>query len=424
MHDGDGSSSKAIKTGRLGRLASLARAGMGAATSVMVGSSAGLEQVVDRLGELRGMGTKVGQMAGLVEANLPPDVRAKVSAALARLRDRAARSPYEDVARVVREDLGAQPEELFARFEREPFASASLGQVHHASHHDGRQLAVKVQHPGIREAFENDMSNVASIAQIATAFWMPSAARGEFLAQIRQGFLAELDYGREAENLRMLARVTAADPDLELPYVVAERSSGRVLSMGLLSGVSVEAARSYPDQTRRRQAAAIRRFVLSALADHGVLYADAHAGNFLFRAEGTVGALDFGSVFRFDPARTRAFGAYRDALAAADRPAFGRALKDALELDNDNVVQAIADVQYFAVGGLVRGEPISEERVRAITRAAAQMKSKLLRERLKFPWFLPFFMRTMLATNVLLAALNAPESGPLGRLPGELGPPA
>jgi predicted unusual protein kinase regulating ubiquinone biosynthesis (AarF/ABC1/UbiB family) len=415
MQDDD-RSHKAIKTNRLSRLASMTRAGMGAATSVMVSSAAGLSLAVDRLGELRGMGTKVGQMAGLVEANLPPELRAKVGAALARLRDRAARSPYRDVARLIEEDLGAPPEVLFARFEREPFASASLGQVHDAVHHDQRQLAVKVQHPGIREAFENDLSNVASLARIATAFVMPSATRGKFLEEVKQGFLAELDYRREAENLRTFQRLTAGDPDLELPSLVPDCSSARVLSMTFLSGASVEVARSYPDGTRRRQAAAVRRFVFSALADHGVLYADAHAGNFLFREAGTVGVLDFGSAFHFDAPRRQAFADYLDALAASDRSAFARALRNVFGLDNDNVVEAIADVQFFAVGGLVRGEPIHEERVRAITGAAAQMKSKLLRERFSLPSFLPFFMRTMLATNALLAALDAPESGPLGRL--------
>ena len=397
----------------------MVRAGVGTATSVMVGSSAGLEQVVDRLGELRGLGTKVGQMAGLVEASLPPDVRRKVGPALARLRAQAARSRYEDVARLIEQDLGAPPEKIFARFDREPFASASLGQVHDAEHRDGRHLAVKVQHPGIREAFENDLSNVGSLGRVATAFVMPSGAGADFIRQVKDGFLAELDYVREARNLETFARLVAGDPDLDLPVFVPDASSARVLTTTFLRGETVEVARRYPDQTRRRQAAAVRRLILSALADHGVLYADSHAGNFFFREDGTVGVLDFGSVFQFDSERRAAFARFRDALAASDRAAFRDAVRRLFEIDNDKVVDAIGNVQFLAVGGLVRGEAISAEHVRAITSGAAEMKAKLLGVRFTIPPFLPFFMRTMLACNALLAALDAPESGPLGRLPGD-----
>jgi predicted unusual protein kinase regulating ubiquinone biosynthesis (AarF/ABC1/UbiB family) len=410
---------KVLKTSRLGRLASMVRAGVGTATSMMVGSSAGFEQVVDRLGELRGLGTKVGQMAGLVEASLPPDVREKIGPVLVRLRAQAARSRYEDIARLIEEDLGAPPEKIFARFDREAFASASLGQVHDAEHHDGRHLAVKVQHPGIREAFENDLSNVTSLGRIAAAFVMPSRSGGEFIAKVKEGFLAELDYRREADNLRTFARLTAGDPDLELPTFLPDTSSARVLTATFLQGTSVEVARNYPNDTRRRQAASIRRFVLSALADHGVLYADAHAGNFLFREDGTVGVLDFGSVFHLDDEHRLAFGQFRDALAASDRKAFGDAVRRVFGIDNEKAVEAIANVQFFAIGGLVRGESIGGDRVRAITTGAAEMKAKLLGQRFTISPFLPFFMRTMLALNALLAGLDAPESGPLGRLRSE-----
>lgn len=385
---------------------------------MVVGSTAGFEKVVDRLGELRGLGTKVGQMAGLVEASLPAEVRAKVGPALARLRAQAARSRYEDIAKLIEEDLGAPPEKIFARFDREPFASASLGQVYDAEHHDGRHLAVKVQHPGIREAFEADLSNVTSFGRIATAFVMPSDAAAELIDEVKKGFLAELDYAREADNLLAFARLVAGDADLEVPAFVPDTSSMRVLTTTFLRGDTVEIARGYPNGTRRRQAASIRRFILSALADHGLLYADAHAGNFFFREDGTVGVLDFGSVFRFEDERRLAFGRFRDALAASDRDAFRSAVRRLFDIDNDKVVDAVANVQFLAIGGLVRGEAITGDRVRAITSGAAEMKAKLLGQRFTVPPFLPFFMRTMLAANALLAALEAPESGPLGQLQG------
>lgn len=409
---------KALATARLGRLASLARAGLGTARSMVGGSSAGIEAAVERLGELRGLGTKVGQMAGLLEANMSPEIRAKVGPALAKLRAQAARSPYDAIARLVEEELGAPPEELFARFDREPFASASLGQVHDATHRDGRHVAVKVQHPGIREAFTNDLGNVTSIGRVATSFIMPQQDGRAFISGVKDGFLAELDYVREADNTRLFGRLTEGDADIELPLVVDDRSSGRVLTTTFLEGVPVEDARSFDAATRRRQAAAVRRFLLSALMDHGVLYADAHAGNLFFRGDGTIGVLDFGSVFVLDDERRAAFGELRDAATAADRRAFGRAVARVLGLENRIAAEAIADVQWIGIGGLVRGEAIDDAHVRRITSQIAQMKKVLLGQRFALPHFVPFVMRTMLAANALLAALGAEESGPLGRLPG------
>ena len=355
-------------------------------------------------------------MAGLVEATLPPEVRDKVGPALATLRAQAARSRWEDVAKLVEAELGAPIDSLFLRFEHEPFASASLGQVHEATHLDGRRLAVKVQHPGIEEAFTNDLANVGAIAGMATALMMPRGAGRALVDGVKRGFLAELDYVREGENLEAFARLVARDPELEVPELVRDRSSRRALSTTFLRGETVEVARGYPDATRRTQAAAIRRLLFSALADHGLLYADAHAGNFFFREDATVGVLDFGSVFRFDEAERRAFAALVEAAVASDRAAFGRAVGEVLGLEDGVARDAIAGVLWIALGGLVRGEAIGDDRVREITSAAGAMKARLLGARFTLPSFVPFLMRTIVATNALLAKLGAPESGALGRL--------
>lgn len=383
-----------------------------------MGSAGGIESAAERLGELRGLGTKVGQMAGLVEANLSPELRAKVGPTLAKLRADAARSPYEAIAAVIEEDFGAPPDALFAEFEREPFASASLGQVHRATHADGRVLAVKVQHPGIRDAFRGDLESVTSIGRIATSFMMPDAQGRVFVEGVKDGFLAELDYLREAENLRTFARLTAHDRDLEVPELIDDRSSARVLTTTFLRGEPVEHARTYDVAVRKRQAAAVRRLVLSALTDHGVLYADAHAGNFLFRDDGTIGVLDFGSVFVFDEARRRTFADLRDAAAASDRAAFSDAIAALYGIESVKVVAALAKVQFIAFGGLVRGERIDAARVRAIVDTAGEMKRELLGERFALPPFLPFLMRALVGTNALLASLDAPASDALGELTG------
>lgn len=405
-----------LSTGRFGRFTSLARAGLGTAASVAFGSSAGVEQAVEKLGELRGIGTKVGQMAGLVESSLDPAMRAKVGPALARLRAHAASSPYEAIEGIFIEDFGKPPAELFATFEREAFASASLGQVHRASLPDGTQLAVKVQHPGIQKAFAGDLENVTTFGSMAASFIMPEHTSKAFIAGVKSGFLAELDYAREADNMMTFKRLLANDPDLETPTWVAERSSGRVLSTTFLRGDPVEVARSYDDETRRRQGAAVRRLILSGLADHGVLYADAHAGNFLFRDDGTTGVLDFGSVFRFDNPQRDAFRAVADAAIAGDRSQFSPAVLRAYGIGNREMLEVVANVQWLAFGALARGDTIDDAHVRAIAQAIGEFKRRLIGSKLELPPFMPFLMRTLLATNALMAALDAPASGPVGRI--------
>lgn len=413
---GDGPKLADLATGRLGRFASLARAGLGSAASMALGSSSGVERAVETLGELRGIGTKVGQMAGIVEAHLDPEMRAKVGPALARLRAQAAASPYEAIEATLREDFGAEVSSLFREFERVPFASASLGQVHRAVLHDGTDVAVKVQHPGIDVAFRGDLENVGSFGRIAASFVMPDDQGPAFVEGVKEGFLAELDYRREATNLQLFGALLEGDPELATPALVPDRSSARVLSTTFLAGHPVERAREADDATRLRQAAAVRRLVVSSLADHGVLYADAHPGNFLFRDDGTVGVLDFGSVFRFEEPLRDAFGALRDAALTRDRAAFERGVERAYGVGDRGMITHIANVQWLSFGGLVRGDAIDDGHVRSIAAAAKQLKRQLLGSKVRLPHFLPFLIRTLLATNALLAALAAPASGPVGRL--------
>lgn len=121
-------------------------------------------------------------------------------------------------------------------------------------------------------------------------------------------------------------------------------------------------------------------------------------------------------VIRLDDARRTAFAALRSAAERLDRGAFGEAVGALLSVGNPTAAEAIADVQWIVIGGLVRGDAIQADRVRSIVSAATAMKAKLMRERFSMPPFMPFLMRTMVAANALLAALAAPASGPAGRL--------
>ena len=410
-----------LKTGRLGRITRMARAGLGSAVSIARASPEGLEVAASRLGELRGLGAKVGQMAGLVEANLPPEIRQKAGPALARLRDQTLRSPWEDVRALLTEELGAPPEACFDAFETVPFASASLGQVHRATW-EGRDVAVKVQHPGIEDAFRADLENVTGLAALPMPLLMPRRAGRDFLSFVREGFLAELDYEREAASQRRFARLAAEIDGLKVPEVIDARSTSRVLTTAFAHGVPVGKLEASP-ASRARFAFAIRDFTLGSLLRHGVLYADAHAGNFLFRrdGQGDVNVLDFGSVFDFDDARRDAFrGVARAALAdpTGQGDAFRAAVSRMVGYEDEEPVRVVAEIQNVAFGALVRGDAMRPDHLKQVTERAARLKSSLLRARVPLPPFMPFWMRTTLALVALLVALSPPPGPPLV-VPGE-----
>jgi predicted unusual protein kinase regulating ubiquinone biosynthesis (AarF/ABC1/UbiB family) len=151
------------------------------------------EKLVATLGSLKGAAMKFGQMAAMDPDLLTPEVRQ----VLARLQNQAPAMPYAQVARVVEEELGQPPERLFAHFERAPFAAASLGQVHRARLADGREVAVKVQYPGIRKSLEADLANVGLLVRTVSL-----AGKGldgsAYYAELCRELLLELDYRREA----------------------------------------------------------------------------------------------------------------------------------------------------------------------------------------------------------------------------------
>ena len=192
-------------------------------------------------------------------------------------------------------------DELFASWEDEPFASASIGQVHRATMHDGRLLAVKVQHPGIEEAVEGDLANGAVVARLVGVV-APTALEAQRLyGEVARHFRDELDYLKEAAWQQRFAALHAGDATIAIPQVVVERSSRRVLSSTFSTGYDLETAMLRQEGGRRRYAEVLWRFVYRSILEGGLFNADPHPGNYLFQADGTVVFLDFGCVQLLSP---------------------------------------------------------------------------------------------------------------------------
>lgn len=324
-----------LPQGRLGRM--VRYAGLGARTGASLlfskekAAHAAAAHAAEVLGTMRGLAAKVGQMASYVDGFIPEPHREAYESALRSLRTAAPTSSPQAIRRVVEEDLGAPIDRLFAAWEEEPFASASIGQVHRATLADGRRVAVKVQHPGIAKAVESDLANAGVFAGIVGAVGPKNIDPKRVLDEVKQRFREELDYGLEAERQRFFRQLHAGDPEIRIPDVVSDRSGPRVLTTELAFGKTLEEASLAGEPARRAHAEVLWRFVFKGNLVGGLFNADPHPGNYLFADDGTITFLDFGCCQPIEGERHQAaLHLHRTALAG-DEAAFAKASARILE---------------------------------------------------------------------------------------------
>jgi predicted unusual protein kinase regulating ubiquinone biosynthesis (AarF/ABC1/UbiB family) len=286
-----------VPTGRLGRLAKLVGVGARSGASLLFSKdgAGAAEHAAAVLGSLRGLAAKVGQMASYVDGFLPEQHQEAYSRALATLQAAAPRSSFAAIRTVIEAELGTTVEEAFAELEHEPFASASIGQVYRARLHDGRRVAVKVQHPGIDRAIEADLSN-ASVMQNVVGMLAPKSLDVKGIYEVvRERFREELDYELEADRQEWFARLHEGDAAIRIPEIVRERSRKRVLTSVLAQGRSLAEILGDPEEKRREYVETMWRFVFRGILVGGMFNADPHPGNYVFGDDHVV-FLDFGCV--------------------------------------------------------------------------------------------------------------------------------
>jgi ubiquinone biosynthesis protein len=290
---------------------------------------------------------KAGQMLAL----RPDYIPLEYAEALRGLHMQAAPFPAAEAVAIVEAELGAPLGALYADFDREPFAAASLAQVHRARLFDGREVAVKVQRPGIRVQVDRDLALLATLArrferhqQGAVAF-RPSEA----VAELAQFTRRELDFRREARTAERLRQLFAGDDRVVIPAVISDRSSKCVLTTEFLAGLPPEPAADLrragidPEAVLRAGASAMLRQVFQ----FGLFHADPHPGNVLFLSGDRVGFVDFGMFGRLDPSERRRMAFIFWALAEGDYEAVGGQLLRLSEFlpgaDPDGFRAALAD---------------------------------------------------------------------------------
>ncbi|MFE3740334.1 ABC1 kinase family protein [Streptomyces sp. NPDC059134] len=324
------------------------------------------DQLFKVLGELKGGAMKFGQALSVFESALPEEIAGPYRAALTKLQEAAPPMPTHTVHTVLAERLGEEWRELFLEFEEKPSAAASIGQVHRAVWHDGRQVAVKVQYPGAGEALLADLTQLSRFARLLGPL-IPGMDIKPLITELRDRVSEELDYALEAAAQRAHAVEFADDPDVVVPEVVHQGE--QVLVTEWMDGVPL--AEIISDGTPEQQDRAgqlLARFLFSGPARTGLLHADPHPGNFRLlppvdadesqeegeeEAQGgayRLGVLDFGTVDRLPGGLPGIIGEALRLALEGDAEAVYELLreegfvKESIDLDPDAVLEYLLPI--------------------------------------------------------------------------------
>jgi predicted unusual protein kinase regulating ubiquinone biosynthesis (AarF/ABC1/UbiB family) len=252
------------------------------------------DRIVKVLGGMKGAAMKVGQTLSVLDPGMvPPKYRDEFQAKLAQLQTMAPSVSFKDMRKVIEEDLGEPLSSAFAGFDEDAIAAASIGQVYRAKLNDGREVAVKVQYPGINRVVRSDLKNLGMVLKLAARF-APGLDTKEIAGEVAERVTEELDYELEASNHRALAREYRDHPFIVVPPVVTELCRERVIVTEFVEGRKFSDIRDDEDTERSRWGEILFRFYVNGPYRHLLLNGDPHPGNSLFRADGRVAFIDFG----------------------------------------------------------------------------------------------------------------------------------
>ena len=283
-----------------------------AATRSTEAAIATARKLVTRMGHLKGLVMKAGQIASYMPGSLPPAAQQ----VLAELQAQSTPMAWGKIQEVLCAELGASATGLFETIDERPCAAASIGQVHRAVH-GGAPVAVKIQYPGIEGAIRSDLKMVGVIARLSS---IGSPLDGGAIAtELRERLLEECDYEREAASQALFAGLLAQVPGAHVPAVIAERSSRRVLTTAFVEGHPLAET---PPEVADRAGQIIFRACFELLFRRCIYNADPHPGNYLVADDGDVTFLDFGCIRRFEPEMITTWKRMARAILDGDRVGF------------------------------------------------------------------------------------------------------
>lgn len=325
-----------------------------AGTASVFLSNARATKLARRLSHLRGAAMKLGQLLSLEGDDLLPP---EFSEALAVLRATADTMPVSQVRRVLGRAYGKGWEKRFREFDFEPLAAASIGQVHAAVAADGRDLALKIQYPGIARSIESDVDNLTTLLRMARILPL-DLDLSQILAEAKRQLRQEADYEREAQNLVRYRALVADEPTVCVPGVHSDLSTKRVLAMDRAHARPIEDLRSpeVPQSLRDTLGTTLQRLMFRELFEFGFSQTDPNFANYLFEPEsGRLVLLDFGSAREYPAEFVRRYKRMCRAMVTQDAEEVRAAAIDIGYLSGDEAegrAKALVDIILMA------GEPL------------------------------------------------------------------
>jgi predicted unusual protein kinase regulating ubiquinone biosynthesis (AarF/ABC1/UbiB family) len=314
--------------------------------------------IAKTLGEMKGLAMKVGQLLSYIDGTVPPEYQGVYRQALSKLQSKAPPLAYGRVREQIAQELGDYPERLFESFEETPFAAASIGQVHRARY-QGRDLAVKVQYPGIDKAIETELKDVQLLERAFSPLGKRFNAKA-IVSEVKERVEEELDYLHEAQIQERFAKRFAYWDEVVIPEVIHERSARRVLSTRLVDGVRFQEIADHASQEEKNRVASILyRFVFEGFYRFHIFNGDPHPGNYLFLRDGRVAFLDYGCALDLDPADVAMFKDMHVANFAGDMDRAKDVMLDLLEVDRSKAlhIEAVHEYTEYLLKPYMTDEP-------------------------------------------------------------------
>ena len=297
--------------------------------SEMLLTPANASRISSQLSQMRGAVMKIGQLLSMEAGDILPK---ELTDILGNLRDSAHSMPLPDLYAVLEDAWGENWQDMFSSFCEQPFAAASIGQVHEAVDKQGLHLAIKVQYPGIVKSIDSDVDNVSSLLR-----WFkllpPELDIQPLLEAAKQQLHDEADYQLEAKYLMRYRERIADDDVFRVPEVIDTLSTKNVLAMTFIEGESIETVVEQHPELRNQLATRIIDLSLREFLNWGMVQTDPNFANFIYNArDNTIGLLDFGALRIYDPARSATFT---------------ELLRAAMEQDLEKIVDAACAVGYI-----------------------------------------------------------------------------
>jgi predicted unusual protein kinase regulating ubiquinone biosynthesis (AarF/ABC1/UbiB family) len=324
-----------VPSGRLSRLASLGKLATGIAgamltqgvkqiatgnipnVSSLLLTPGNVQRLTEQLAQMRGAAMKVGQLLSMDAGEV---LSPELSQILAQLRSDARAMPRNQLINTLNRNWGPGWESKFSHFSYTPLAAASIGQVHLAHTHDGRQLAIKVQYPGVRQSIRSDIDNIAVLLRISNLI-PKNVDISPLLEEAKRQLQEEADYLKESEHMLHYQMLLGDNSDFLIPEVDLSLTTRDVLAMSFVSGQPLEALKTAEQSERNRVMTRLFELLFREMFEFNCMQTDPNFANYLYDDQtGKIVLLDFGATRTFDSNRIKAYRRLMQAGMEKDEP--------------------------------------------------------------------------------------------------------